>query len=545
MLGRLKDDRREIYVSASYGVPGGRALHGVRRLRGGQVRLDAPHRRHGHDRRRLRAGHAADVDQLQLDRAAIKDRNWAYGHRGRLAGDRTSSRSRPRRSTTRPTARRPRARRTAVPASVVRPRADRDLGRLEAHLVQHQGGLRAQQVLVVHRRLRLREVRLQGLAVRRLPLHDPRGHATRTATSTASTPTRSTRPTSSTGWRPTASEPARDHAAPARRVCRLRRGSRRASSRSSRALRPKSAGTIRARACASVLVNGLLQSRMVRGEWKPGLMHAVIFLGFLALLARKLQLFAIGYDESVAFPGLAGGLFAAFKDGVEAAVLARVRLRALPPLRPEARAPGAQPRGAAGPRAHRGDHAHRLRLRRASASRCCRRADPAIAHERAFAFIGDALASAPVGAAARRRSRPATGSRYWTQMVVVLSFLVILPLGEHFHIVTALPALFFRRGRPANAVPTVDLEKAMSGDDESAMRVGRAHRPRPHLEGGPGRVHLHRVRPLQGRLPHVPHRQAAVAQVGQRQPEAPPAGAAARRSSSGKERGAAARSFPA
>ena len=37
---------------------------------------------------------------------------------------------------------------------------------------------------------------------------------------------------------------------------------------------------------------------------------------------------------------------------------------------------------------------------------------------------------------------------YWTQLVLVFAFLVILPLGEHFHIVTALPALFFRRGRP-------------------------------------------------------------------------------------------------
>ena len=45
----------------------------------------------------------------------------------------------------------------------------------------------------------------------------------------------------------------------------------------------------------SVLVNGLLQGRMVRREWRPGLMHAVIFLGFMSLLLRKLQLIAIGY----------------------------------------------------------------------------------------------------------------------------------------------------------------------------------------------------------------------------------------------------------
>ena len=70
-----------------------------------------------------------------------------------------------------------------------------------------------------------------------------------------------------------------------------------------------------------VVSNGLLRSRMIRREWEPGVMHAVIFLGFLALLARKVQLIVIGYHEQYTFPGIAGGLFAAFKDGVELAVL--------------------------------------------------------------------------------------------------------------------------------------------------------------------------------------------------------------------------------
>src|SRR5215471_16141079 len=53
----------------------------------------------------------------------------------------------------------------------------------------------------------------------------------------------------------------------------------------------------------AVLVNGFLQSRMIRREWKPGLMHAVIFVGFLSLLLRKVLLIAIGYDESATFSG--------------------------------------------------------------------------------------------------------------------------------------------------------------------------------------------------------------------------------------------------
>ena len=69
---------------------------------------------------------------------------------------------------------------------------------------------------------------------------------------------------------------------------------------------------------------GFLQSRMVAGEWKPGIMHAAIFLGFCALLVRKLHLIVIGYDALAIIPGAAGAAYAAFKDFVEVAVLAAV-----------------------------------------------------------------------------------------------------------------------------------------------------------------------------------------------------------------------------
>ncbi|MEO8304733.1 MAG: (Fe-S)-binding protein [Betaproteobacteria bacterium] len=219
-----------------------------------------------------------------------------------------------------------------------------------------------------------------------------------------------------------------------------------------------------------VVVNGFLQARMIRGEWKPGLMHATIFLGFLSLLLRKLQLIAIGYDESVTLPGIAGGLFAGFKDAVELAVLiacgyALYRRRVTKPRRLE----------------RNREAILILSLIVAImitdfAFDACRFAsrsesDPAIAYERGFAFIGSALAST---ASAVPASALEAGYHffYWTQLVVVFAFLVILPTGEHFHIVTALPALYFRRGRPANIVPGVDLETAMSGDADAAMRIG-------------------------------------------------------------------------
>ena len=241
-------------------------------------------------------------------------------------------------------------------------------------------------------------------------------------------------------------------------------------------------------------------------------MHAVIFVGFMALLLRKLQLIVIGYDEPFVYPGLAGGLFAALQGRRRARGARARRLRLLSALR------AASPHGS-NPTARRslvlsliaaimvtdlafdgfrfalfaaGDAGHRARARlrpgrRTCWPRCSRRCR-------------------------RRRCASATSRPTGRRWSTCSSFLVMLPVGEHFHIVTALPALFFRRGGPANAVPSVDLEKHHGrGRRRRRHARRRAHRTGPHLEGGPRRLHLHRVRSLQGRLPDVPHRQAAVA----------------------------------
>ena len=91
-----------------------------------------------------------------------------------------------------------------------------------------------------------------------------------------------------------------------------------------RALQPEPRWDAPLERLRSVAVNGLLQRRMVLRDWRPGVMHAVIFIGFLSLLLRKLHLIAIGFDESASFPDAFGGPFAAFKDGIEIAVTAAV-----------------------------------------------------------------------------------------------------------------------------------------------------------------------------------------------------------------------------
>ena len=222
---------------------------------------------------------------------------------------------------------------------------------------------------------------------------------------------------------------------------------------------------------ASVATNGFLQSRMIRREWKPGVMHAVIFLGFMALLARKVQLIVIGYHEPFVFPGIVGGLFAAGKDVVELAVLAALayafwRRYVQKPARLEANREALLILSLITAIMITDFLFDGFRFALFAGS------DAGIAHERAYAFagrrVGDALA-----ALSPESLRLGYVLSYWTQLVVVFAFLVILPLGEHFHIVTALPTLYFRRGRPANRVPSVDLEKMLGDDADAAdLRVG-------------------------------------------------------------------------
>jgi len=221
----------------------------------------------------------------------------------------------------------------------------------------------------------------------------------------------------------------------------------------------------------SVLVNGLLQQRMIRREPAAGVMHAVIFLGFMTLLLRKLQLIVIGYHEPFVYPGLAGGLFASLKDLAELAVLAALayafwRRYVIKPRRLEPNREALLILSLITVIMLTDFAFDGFRFALLSAQH------EGIAHERAFAFVGDALATV-FATLPPEAQRAGYHLSYWVQLGTVFAFLVLLPTGEHFHIATALPTLFLRRGAPANVVPGVDLDKLMSDDaDAGEVRVG-------------------------------------------------------------------------
>ena len=240
-------------------------------------------------------------------------------------------------------------------------------------------------------------------------------------------------------------------------------------------------------------------------ELTAGLLHVVLFAAFLVLALRTITLFGVGFSPDFHLPA------------------ARRRIGARRGLRRR------QGRGGAG-RARRG-----ARLPVAAARHQAGPGDPPPG--RATLVLGFIIglmvteilfegAESPPGRVAGRSGRiagPGSGlacrrrghgaATFWLHLVIILLFLNFLPFGKHFHVITALPNVFCRRlpprGGAAQARPRV-----------RGRPLRHRHREGPLLEGGPRRLHLHRVRPLPDPLPDLRHRQAAQPQGGQ--PGAPP-----------------------
>jgi len=52
---------------------------------------------------------------------------------------------------------------------------------------------------------------------------------------------------------------------------------------------------------------------------------------------------------------------------------------------------------------------------------------------------------------------------FWLHLAIILTFLNFLPYGKHFHVITALPNVYFQRLTPSGRLPTPNLEKEEFG----------------------------------------------------------------------------------
>src|SRR5690606_22297535 len=51
---------------------------------------------------------------------------------------------------------------------------------------------------------------------------------------------------------------------------------------------------------------------------------------------------------------------------------------------------------------------------------------------------------------------------YWGHIVIILAFGNFLPYGKHFHVITALPNVYFKRLTPSGQLSKLDLENSES-----------------------------------------------------------------------------------
>jgi len=172
-------------------------------------------------------------------------------------------------------------------------------------------------------------------------------------------------------------------------------------------------------------------------EWLPGLLHVFLFAAFLVLALRTVTLFGMGFSEGFHLPGLAPGTalgqaYDHVKDGVVLAALVGAagflwRRLVTRPDRLTASAEGSLILG--------------FILGLMLTELCFDRAADLAA-----------LGLSPGGVELFRQGG------FWLHLALLLVFLNFLPHGKHFHIITALPNVFFRRLPPEARLEKLDLE---------------------------------------------------------------------------------------
>jgi Fe-S oxidoreductase len=211
-------------------------------------------------------------------------------------------------------------------------------------------------------------------------------------------------------------------------------------------------GQVRAR-LRSLLILGFGQRRLLQ-EKGAGWMHVAIFAGFLVVFTRTCTLVGRGFDADFHLPLLGGGLglvYAAFKDTFAAVVVVAI---AWGIWRRLVVRPG---------RLHLNAEGVLILIWIASLMITDILADAALftlepGHpERGWAWLSTACtgffdAGKPVATAIW------LNLNYWSHIVLLLAFLNFLPFGKHFHVLTALPAVYLRRLTPSGTLEKMEFE---------------------------------------------------------------------------------------
>ncbi len=222
-----------------------------------------------------------------------------------------------------------------------------------------------------------------------------------------------------------------------------------------------------------VLIYAFGQKKFLTGEQPAGWMHFVIFWGFIILGLQILTMFGRAFSERFFVPGfspdLLGGPFLMLRDIMEVAVSLAVLLALYrwvvshPP-----RLFGYRP---AEERLAGQFHWEALvilvfiltimvsGLLYDGGRLVYLAGDPVVEAERSWEPVSGLVGSFLAGLGPRG-AQNVSDAAWWIHNLVILVFLNLLPRSKHFHIITSIPNVFFRRLEPAGALSPMDLENS-------------------------------------------------------------------------------------
>jgi len=216
-----------------------------------------------------------------------------------------------------------------------------------------------------------------------------------------------------------------------------------------------------------LLVYGVGQLKFFKGEQPAGLVHALVFWGFLVLGAQVATMFLRGWFPELHLPIVSTGPYMVARDAMECVVIVcalALMLRWL--VTHPTRLMGFEP---AESRLRGHSHWEAILILCFIATIGLTgmiydggrfvflAGDPAIEAERSWPVVSKLVAGllAPYGEAF---ARSASNTAWWIHNLVVLTFLNLLPLSKHFHVITALPNVFLTKLEPRGALSKMDLE---------------------------------------------------------------------------------------
>jgi Fe-S oxidoreductase len=210
------------------------------------------------------------------------------------------------------------------------------------------------------------------------------------------------------------------------------------------------------------VVYGLGQRKFLTGEQPAGIMHALIFWGFVVLMLQVITLFARTFDANWNIPGFGadqplGPPFFIARDLLEATVIVGATYMLYRRL--IVHTPRLFGIGSAERRYRESPHWEGnlilvfillIMLGGLLYDAGHLVADNIHGSERDFAPL-TALVAGALGGLSRSSARTVSEIGWWVHCVTILVFLSLLPLSKHFHIITAIPNVFFGKLPPRSA----------------------------------------------------------------------------------------------